>query len=68
MHDHALKNSKLISKNRSDRHPLDIEEEKSEQEMTFHPLTNHNSKFMFSQKMMIPKLTSDSPSPKKGPS
>lgn len=63
MHDKALKSSKLISKNRSDKHAHDIEHEKHKEHLTFHPMTNHNTKFS-----LIPKMTEQSKSPLREPS
>ena len=45
MYEKAMAGSKLITKHRSDRDPLDIDEEKGKDDCTFHPMTNHNTKF-----------------------
>lgn len=39
-------NSKLLAKNRSDKTLHDHDLEKSHGELKFHPMTNHNTKFL----------------------
>lgn len=44
LYQRAMK-SKLLSKNRFDKNPLEIDEEKSKGECTFKPQTKHNTDF-----------------------
>ena len=62
MYEKAMSASKLVSKNRSDRDPLDIEDEKSFGECYFHPKTNHNTHY---GKLLKDQQKKQSPSPKK---
>ena len=45
MYQRAMAGSKLIAKHRSDKDPLQLDEEKSAGELTFFPRTNHNTNF-----------------------
>lgn len=60
MYNNAMKGSKLISKHRSDKDPLELEHEKSKPECTFHPVTNHNTEFSIMHKLVTVK-EEDSP-------
>jgi hypothetical protein len=45
MYQKAMASSKLISKHRSDKDPLDLDEEKNGDECSFLPMTNHNTNY-----------------------
>lgn len=55
--------SKLITKNRSDKDVNQIDEEKSMAELTFHPQTNHNTKFKITKKYETQPLVARDMSP-----